>query len=84
MLAQALALSPLDPAININLAASRFARGDAVGARDMLAALLRITPDAQVVRYNLSEFERGSGHLAQALRLADQPGGAPRRTRRRS
>ncbi len=64
-------LSPLDPAITVNLASTRFARGDVAGARKVLLDLLAVTPDSTMARRNLAQFERLSGRLAEGLREAD-------------
>jgi TolB-like protein/Flp pilus assembly protein TadD len=71
VLTRALALSPLDPAININVASTRLATGDSQGARQLLRELLEATPESTVVRRSLADFERLSGNLAEALRQAD-------------
>ena len=71
ILAKAHALSPLDPAITVNLANVRYAQGDSKGARRLLTELLTITPDSNVVRNALSFVERQTGRLAESLRQAD-------------
>ncbi len=68
VLERARALSPLDPAINVNLANSVHVRGDADGARAILMRLLEITPDSNLVRRTLADIERQSGRLVDALR----------------
>lgn len=63
-------LSPLDPAITVNLASTRLARGDLDGARKVLLDLLAVTPDSTMTRRSLAQFERLSGKLADGLREA--------------
>jgi TolB-like protein/tetratricopeptide (TPR) repeat protein len=72
ILERAHALSPLDPAINVNLASMRSARGDHAGAVAMLEDLLKVTPDSNIVRRSLADFLRVVGEPARALEQADR------------
>src|SRR5690606_23760681 len=68
ILIKARELSPLDPAITVNLANTRFARNDVAGARKVLLDLLAVTPDSTMARRSLAQIERLSGKLADGLR----------------
>lgn len=71
VLERALAMSPLDPAITVNLANNRYAQGDNEGARRLLVDLLAVIPDSNVARVNLATFERNNGRLVESLRQSD-------------
>ncbi|WP_123520752.1 hypothetical protein [Pseudofulvimonas gallinarii] len=64
-------MSPLDPAITVNLANNRYAQGDNEGARRLLVDLLAVIPDSNVARVNLATFERNNGRLVESLRQSD-------------
>jgi tetratricopeptide (TPR) repeat protein len=70
VLEQARELNPLEPVINVNLAALMVGQGEADGARALLERVLAVTPSDPLLLRSLANIETQSGRLDRALEFA--------------